>query len=143
MLIPILDGHNDSLHHLYPYGDEQVRKFFMQHTEGHLDLPRARAGGLAGGFFAVFVPSASPGAAPRPMEVSITEDGYEVPLAAPLDQAAALAGSMAMAAGLFRLEAAAQGQGLAARLSCLSSFPFQVKQGRKSCEQPGRSGTRV
>ena len=44
------------------------------------------------------------------MEVIITANGYEVPLAPPLDRASALAGSMAMAAGLFRLEAAAQGQ---------------------------------
>jgi membrane dipeptidase len=108
--IPILDGHNDSLHHLYPYGEEQVRKFFVQHTEGHLDLPRARAGGMGGGFFAVFIPSHAPGVLPPPMEVIITADGYEVPLAPPLDQASALAGSMAMAASLFRLEAAAQGQ---------------------------------
>lgn len=108
MRIPILDGHNDSLHHLYPYGGEQVRKFFVQHTEGHLDLPRARAGGLAGGFFAVFIPSHSPGshspgASPLPMEVIITANGYEVPLAPPLDLAPALAESMAMVAGLFRL----------------------------------------
>jgi membrane dipeptidase len=110
MPIPILDGHNDSLYHLYPFGAEEVRKFFVQHTEGHLDLPRARAGGLGGGFFAVFIPSHSPGMLPPPMEVILTTNGYQVPLAAPLDLASAQAGSMAMAAGLFRLEAAAQGQ---------------------------------
>ena len=87
MQIPIFDGHNDSLHRLAPYTPEAVKSFFTQHTEGHVDFPRARTGGLAGGFFAVFVPSDSSTTAPPPMEVIITETGYEVPLAPALDRA--------------------------------------------------------
>lgn len=110
MHLPIIDGHNDSLHRLAPYTLEQVRAFFTQHTVGHIDLPRARAGGLGGGFFAVFIPSQPSGTLPAPMDVIITPNGYEVPLAAPLDLAAAQQATMAMTAGLFRLEAASEGQ---------------------------------
>src|SRR5207245_796582 len=31
------------------------QSFFERATEGHIDLPRAREGGLGGGFFAVYV----------------------------------------------------------------------------------------
>jgi membrane dipeptidase len=110
MHLPILDGHNDSLHRLYPYTQERVRDFFTQHTQGHLDLPRARAGGLGGGFFAIYIPAQPTAALSRDMEVIITPTGYEVPLAASLAPAYAQQATMAMLAGVFRLEAAAQGQ---------------------------------
>lgn len=51
--IPIFDGHNDTVLSLRGTG----RSFFSRTDQGHIDLPRARAGGLAGGIFAVFVPS--------------------------------------------------------------------------------------
>ncbi len=50
--IPVFDGHNDTLLSLMTTG----RDFFSESDTGHVDWPRARAGGLAGGFFAVFVP---------------------------------------------------------------------------------------
>src|SRR5687768_8060881 len=50
--IPIFDGHNDTLLSLRQTG----RSFFDSSDAGHLDLPRARAGGMAGGFFAIWVP---------------------------------------------------------------------------------------
>ncbi len=53
-MIPIFDGHNDTLLSLATTG----RSFFERGESGHVDLPRARAGGLIGGFFAVFVPDA-------------------------------------------------------------------------------------
>jgi membrane dipeptidase len=46
----IFDGHNDTVLSL-----ERGRSFFERSTEGHIDLPRARAGGLGGGFFAVYL----------------------------------------------------------------------------------------
>lgn len=58
-LIPVFDGHNDVLLHLLKH-DISGRSFF-EHTEGHVDLPRCLAGGFAGGFFAVFVPTPSQG----------------------------------------------------------------------------------
>ncbi|MCA9879992.1 MAG: membrane dipeptidase, partial [Thermomicrobiales bacterium] len=49
--IPVFDGHNDTLLDL-PLSN---RSFFDRADTGHLDLPRAREGGLGGGFFAVFI----------------------------------------------------------------------------------------
>jgi membrane dipeptidase len=54
-LLPVFDGHNDVLLRLYT----ERLSFFTRDTAGHLDLPRAREGGFAGGFFAAFVPSIS------------------------------------------------------------------------------------
>ena len=48
---PIFDGHNDTILSL----DRTGRSFFERSTEGHIDLPRAREGGLGGGFFAIYI----------------------------------------------------------------------------------------
>ena len=48
MAIPVFDGHNDVL--------LEERSFADASEEGHLDLARARAGGFAGGLFAIFTP---------------------------------------------------------------------------------------
>src|SRR5690242_1587458 len=50
--IPVFDGHNDTI--LAILGGKT--EFFSENESGHIDLPRAKRGGLAGGFFAVFVP---------------------------------------------------------------------------------------
>jgi len=50
MTIPVFDGHNDVVLRL-----DDGRSFVEESSEGHLDLPRARRGGFAGGLFAVFV----------------------------------------------------------------------------------------
>ena len=51
----IFDGHNDTL--LRYLRDDVDFDFFSRNASGHLDLPRAREGGMGGGFFAVFVPA--------------------------------------------------------------------------------------
>ena len=56
-LLPIFDGHNDVLLALYERDRGEGVTFFDRSEKGHLDLPRARAGGFAGGFFAVYVPA--------------------------------------------------------------------------------------
>lgn len=48
---PIFDGHNDTILSMMTTG----RSFFERSEVGHIDLPRAREGGLGGGFFAVYV----------------------------------------------------------------------------------------
>jgi membrane dipeptidase len=56
--IPIFDGHNDVLLRLYRReGTDAVAAFLKGEDKGHLDLPKARKGGFAGGLFAIFVPS--------------------------------------------------------------------------------------
>jgi membrane dipeptidase len=56
MSCPVFDGHNDLLLRLQTAGDLNGTAFFRERGEWHLDLPRARKGGLGGGLFAVFVP---------------------------------------------------------------------------------------
>ncbi|PTW60975.1 dipeptidase AC [Breoghania corrubedonensis] len=56
--IAVFDGHNDTLLRMeLDAGTEKERSFFEPGVNGHIDLPRAQAGGFAGGFFAMFVPS--------------------------------------------------------------------------------------
>ncbi len=57
--VPVFDGHNDVLLRLSRRGDgDAVAAFLDGEDKGQLDLPKARAGGFAGGLFAMFVPSA-------------------------------------------------------------------------------------
>lgn len=64
-MIPVIDGHNDTL--LAAHRDDREGGGFLGETsdadeadhtdpQGHLDLERAREGGLAAGIFAAFVP---------------------------------------------------------------------------------------
>jgi membrane dipeptidase len=58
--LPVFDGHNDVL--LRSASLRRQTRFDPSSTEkpsGHIDLPRARAGGLAGGLCAIYVPSPS------------------------------------------------------------------------------------
>lgn len=105
---PIFDGHNDVLLRLHHAGAGGEQAFFTHATEGHLDLPRARAGGFGGGFFAVFVPEEH--AEPPDAGLTVTPHGYTVRLAKAIAPAYAQRVAISMAASLFRLEAASGGQ---------------------------------
>jgi len=50
-MIPVFDGHNDTITR------EDAADFVAGRAGGHLDLERARRGGLAGGIFAIFTPT--------------------------------------------------------------------------------------
>jgi membrane dipeptidase len=103
---PIIDGHNDTLLHLYLPERGQGRTFFERRAIGHIDAPRAREGGLGGAFFAVFVPSPSGGGD----DLTITATGYAVRPAEPVALAHAQTMTIAITASLFRLEAQSGGQ---------------------------------
>src|SRR3989442_7161677 len=108
--LPILIGHNDTLLNLYLPERGEGRTFFTRSDKGHIDLPRAREGGLGGGFFAIFVP---PDPLTQPLsraEPVMTSTGYEMPLASAIEQSDAQRTTMAMIANLFRLEAESDGQ---------------------------------
>jgi membrane dipeptidase len=108
--LPILIGHNDTLLNLYLPERGEGRSFFTRSDKGHIDLPRAREGGLGGGFFAIFVP---PDPMTQPLsraEPVMTSTGYEMPLASAIEQSYAQRTTMAMIANLFRLEAESDGQ---------------------------------
>ena len=55
---PVFDGHNDILLKLLrlPAGARDAA-WLHGDGSGHLDLPRMRQGGFAGGFFAIYIPS--------------------------------------------------------------------------------------
>ena len=48
---PVLDGHEDFLTAM----PRQKRDFLVESAEGHVDLPRARRGGLGGAFVSIYV----------------------------------------------------------------------------------------
>jgi membrane dipeptidase len=107
--LPLLIGHNDTLLSLALAKHGQGRSFFERSEQGDIDLPRAREAGLAGGFFAVFVPqeaqerrSTSPKPEPRKPGELRQPPGIEHDYA--------LRVTMEMVADLFRLEAASGGE---------------------------------
>ncbi|WP_406720902.1 dipeptidase [Thioclava litoralis] len=55
--IPVFDGHNDFLLRLLNHPLRREEIWNGQDGTGHIDLPRARAGNFAGGFFAIYTPS--------------------------------------------------------------------------------------
>ena len=64
MTIPFFDGHNDTLLRLLEAeGADRERAFMEGGKDGHIDLPRARTAGMAGGFFAMFPPPLKTGLA--------------------------------------------------------------------------------
>lgn len=100
--IQIFDGHNDVLLRILRDPEQGIARFLEGTTSGHLDLPRAREGGFAGGLFAVFVP---PRKMPKPTDVSPDALPTNV-----LDLDYSLATAMRMIGGLFALERASQGE---------------------------------
>ena len=56
-MIPVFDGHNDFLQRLVEAGPKRDALWLEGDGSGDIDLPRMRAGGMAGGFFAIWVPS--------------------------------------------------------------------------------------
>jgi membrane dipeptidase len=107
--LPIFDGHNDSLLSLYEGERGAGTTFFDRSEKGHIDLPRAREGGLGGGFFAVYLP-ADP-SEPKPERPELPPAApFELPLPPPLGLPYSQQTTFAMAALLFRIEAESGGQ---------------------------------
>ena len=111
--IPVFDGHNDTLLGLHApaaFSDGHARNFFEASEHGHIDLPRARAGGMGGGFFAIFTPSPSHHDSPPPIPgTSGGATSSAVPIAAEVDQLTALKFTVDLAADLFRIEREGKG----------------------------------
>jgi membrane dipeptidase len=75
-----------------------------------VDLPRAREGGFAGGFFAIFVPPEPTAQGSAGSELDVAEIDNEVDTPLPLEQAYSQRTAIALTASLFRLEAESGGQ---------------------------------
>ncbi len=105
--VPVFDGHNDLLLRLLRLPPSRRDAAFLQGDgKGHLDLPRMRAGGFAGGFFAVYVPSPPDG---TDYDAVMDQPPYEIALPELIDAPEAQPVAMAMAALLLRLERVSDG----------------------------------
>lgn len=103
MTIPFFDGHNDTLLRLLESPRADKLSMFIDGTaDGHLDLPRAKTAGMAGGFFAMF----SPPAKTSLDKVAGNPGSGTGELPPQLDTAEAQRSTNGMTALLLRLEAA-------------------------------------
>jgi membrane dipeptidase len=94
-MIPVFDGHNDALTR------EDTEDLAQRNGRGHLDLPRMREGGMRGGIFAIFTPSAGEAA----HQVTFGANGsYSEPLAGPVEHEVAAAHASRAAERLLDLE---------------------------------------
>ena len=105
-LIPIFDGHNDALLRLQTQPDDGPERFVEGSERGHLDLPKAKAGGFAGGMFACFTPSPKG----KKQKILRTRTGYEESFPQTPSQAEAVRTTFALIADLFRIEALSGGK---------------------------------
>jgi membrane dipeptidase len=111
--IPIFDGHNDVLLRLSRRDSADAVSVFLDGEEkGHLDLPKARQGGFAGGLFAIFVPSPERKSASGADALAKSSDSPigNDPSPPAVDMAAAQKTVFAMASLLFRIEQQSRGR---------------------------------
>ncbi len=99
MPVPVFDGHNDFLLRLWQAPARRDAIWREGDGTGHIDAPRARAGGLFGGLFAIYIPSPAGGDAAE-MERQMDNPPYAMPLPPPLTLAAAQPVALAMAGHL-------------------------------------------
>lgn len=99
---PIFDGHNDLLFRLFEDKRKDNIESFFQGRSGHIDLKKAQAGGFAGGFFAIYVPS------PEDLQdalIQMENPPYDLPLPSAMPFKEALPIALKQASILMELEA--------------------------------------
>ena len=112
----VFDGHNDFLLRLLRSPDARERLWLegggggpgRRRGTGHLDLPRMRRGGFAGGFFAIYVPS------PRTdtledLDAATEHPPYSIPLPPPVELGVAQPIALAMLGHLLWMERVSDG----------------------------------
>jgi membrane dipeptidase len=99
----VFDGHNDLLSRLGDEETEAALRIAAGGGRGAIDLPRAAAGGFAGGFFACYVPSPEGMTLAEMMDL-MTRPAYDLPLPDPVSAADALPVVLRQMALLFAME---------------------------------------
>ncbi|OLP62302.1 peptidase [Xaviernesmea oryzae] len=100
----VFDGHNDVLLRLWALarkGGDPLAEFRDGAAHGHIDAPRAKAGGLAGGLCAIYIPSGD-----LILRQPDENGHYQTPLAAPLERQPSLDIALDFAAIALRLHRA-------------------------------------
>ncbi len=107
--VPFFDGHNDLLLRLF-MGDHASaeRRFLDGEAAGHIDLPRAVAGGMVGGLFAIWCPS--PGVVISTTFSTLRDGPYDRELPPPLVFEEARSAVLTQAAMMLRIERASAGR---------------------------------
>ncbi|MDV7145223.1 membrane dipeptidase [Tropicimonas sp. TH_r6] len=99
---PVFDGHNDLVLRLL-LGDTTAKDVSARLEDGHIDKPRAIAGGFGGGFFAIYAPSPNDGGNKA---AEMCKPSYDLPLPAPLTEEEGLDWTLRGFEALDALEAA-------------------------------------
>lgn len=108
-MIPVFDGHNDILLRLLLAPENREAIWLHGEGKGHLDLPRMKAGGFAGGFFAIYLPSPVAHNAASYMAAMETPP-YSLPLPDLITAAEGIGAGFREAALLLWMERASNGQ---------------------------------
>jgi len=106
--VPIFDGHNDFLLRLLQSPDRDAL-WPGGDGSGHLDLPRMRRGGFAGGFFAIYIPSPEVEVAGVDWDAIMDAPPYDLDLPELIAHPVAQPVAMAMAGHLRWMERASGG----------------------------------
>jgi membrane dipeptidase len=107
--MPFFDGHNDVLLRLFMRGGADAPRSFLDGDgKGQLDLPMARAGGFAGGLFAIFVPS--PEGSGKPSADFGTQTSSDAVPLPDVELTAAQRATFSMVSLLLRIERESQGR---------------------------------
>ena len=106
--IAVFDGHNDILYRILMQPGAREAIWLTGEGAGHLDLPRMKAGGFAGGLFAIYIPSPAE-ADDEGMEALMDHPPYalDLPAALPLRESQSVA--FDLAAQLLWMERASGG----------------------------------
>jgi membrane dipeptidase len=107
-MIPVFDGHNDILYRMLDAPGNREAIFLTGEGKGHLDLPRMRAGGFAGGFFAIYIPSPVAHDAPD-YQAQMERTPFALPLPALIPCADAIGTAATLASHLLWMERASAG----------------------------------
>lgn len=102
-MIPVFDGHNDFLQRMVAAGPARDELWLKGDGTGHIDLPRMKAGGVVGGFFAIWSPSPS---SPDDAAMLARQENppFSIPLPVEVSSEAALPHALNQAAQLLAME---------------------------------------